>query len=164
MITLKPVTQNEKELLWNINQKYLYEMTKYYPDEMDENGNYHYGYFEAYFTEPARKAYLIYSGQNLAGFAMLNPHSYIGHKVDFVIAEFCVFPAYRRQHIAQKASEFILKKHPGKWKSNSTGTSWAQKNCGKKSRKNTILRFITLMTMKLSWNFQTAESVLIELA
>lgn len=90
-------------------------MTKYYPDEMDENGNYHYGYFEAYFTEPARKAYLIYSGQNLAGFAMLNPHSYIGHKVDFVIAEFCVFPAYRRQHIAQKASEFILKKHPGKW-------------------------------------------------
>ena len=100
MITLKPVTKNEKELLWNINQKYLYEMTKYYPDEMDENGNYHYGYFEAYFTEPARKAYLIYSGQNLAGFAMLNPHSYIGHKVDFVIAEFCVFPAYRRQHIA----------------------------------------------------------------
>ena len=56
MITLKPVTQNEKELLWNINQKYLYEMTKYYPDEMDENGNYHYGYFESYFTEPDRKS------------------------------------------------------------------------------------------------------------
>ncbi len=132
MITLKPVTQNEKELLWNINQKYLYEMTKYYPDEMDENGNYHYGYFEAYFTEPARKAYLIYSGQNLAGFAMLNPHSYIGHKVDFVIAEFCVFPAYRRQHIAQKASEFILKKHPGKWEIKFNGNNLGAKKLWKK--------------------------------
>ena len=47
MITLKEVTENEKNVLWNINQKYLYEMTQYYPDEMDENGNYHYGYFDS---------------------------------------------------------------------------------------------------------------------
>ena len=107
-------------------------MTKYYPDEMDENGNYHYGYFEAYFTEPARKAYLIYSGQNLAGFAMLNPHSYIGQKVDFVIAEFCVFPAYRRQHIAQKASEFSLKKHPGKWEIKFNGNNLGAKKLWEK--------------------------------
>ena len=41
MINLKPVKPKDKELLWNINQKYLYEMTGYYDDEMDENGNYH---------------------------------------------------------------------------------------------------------------------------
>ncbi len=35
MITLKEVTENEKNTLWNINQKYLYEMTQYYPDEME---------------------------------------------------------------------------------------------------------------------------------
>ncbi len=37
MFTLKEVTENEKNILWNINQKYLYEMTQYYPDDMDEN-------------------------------------------------------------------------------------------------------------------------------
>lgn len=45
-------------------------MTNYYPDDMDENGNYHYGYFDAYFTEPNRKAYLIYNEQCLVGFDM----------------------------------------------------------------------------------------------
>lgn len=115
MIKLRLATKNERELLWNINQKYLYEMTYYYPDDMDENGNYHYGYFDAYFTEPDRKAYLIYNEQYLVGFAMLNHHSYIGKNPDCVLAEFCVFPSYRRQHIAMKASECILEKHPGKW-------------------------------------------------
>ena len=38
MIRIVPVKAEEKGLLWNINQKYLYEMTNFYPDEMDENG------------------------------------------------------------------------------------------------------------------------------
>lgn len=115
MITLKAVTEKERELLWNINQKYLYEMTQYYPDDADEKGNYHYGYFDAYFTDAARKAYLFYDGEILVGFAMLNPYSYIGHDPDMVLAEFCVFPSYRRRHIAMNVSECILKKHPGRW-------------------------------------------------
>ena len=49
MLKLIPVDDSKKELLWNINQKYLYEMTLFYPDEMDERGNLHYGYFDEYF-------------------------------------------------------------------------------------------------------------------
>ena len=33
MIRLQEVKAEERELLWNINQKYQYEMTKYYPDK-----------------------------------------------------------------------------------------------------------------------------------
>lgn len=115
LITFKLVTEKERELLWNINQKYLYEMTKYYHDDVDDNGNYHYGYFDAYFTERGREAYLIYENETLLGFAMLNQHSYIGHTPDWVIAEFCIFPSYRRRHFAIKASEHILEMHPGQW-------------------------------------------------
>ena len=50
MITLVRVTQKDRDLLWNINQKYLYEMTNFYNDPMDEKGNYHYGYFDDYFN------------------------------------------------------------------------------------------------------------------
>ena len=39
MIKLQEVKEEEQELLWNINQKYQYEMTTYYPDKMDEQGN-----------------------------------------------------------------------------------------------------------------------------
>ena len=49
MLSLKKVQNKDRDLLWNINQKYLYEMTNFYDDPMDENGNYHYGYFDEYF-------------------------------------------------------------------------------------------------------------------
>ena len=39
---LVAVKTQDRELLWNINQKYLYEMTNYYDDEMDTLGNLNY--------------------------------------------------------------------------------------------------------------------------
>ena len=51
MIRLHSVQPNDRDLLWNINQKYLYEMTMFYPDGMDEAGNCHYGRFEQCFTD-----------------------------------------------------------------------------------------------------------------
>lgn len=38
MIELRKVQEKERDLLWNINQKYLYEMTNFYDDPMNENG------------------------------------------------------------------------------------------------------------------------------
>ena len=115
MIRLEQVSPEQRELLWNIHQKYLYEMTNYYADEMDENGNYSYGYFDAYFTEPERTALLIRDDTRLAGFAMLNPYSYIGGKPDHVLAEFTVFPQYRRKHLGKDAAECILRSYSGRW-------------------------------------------------
>ena len=57
MIRLQKVRKQDRDLLFSINQKYLYEMTNFYDDEMDENGNYSYGHFEEYFTDPLREAY-----------------------------------------------------------------------------------------------------------
>jgi hypothetical protein len=39
MLELVEVKSEKRELLWNIFQKFLYEMTNYYDDEMDEMGN-----------------------------------------------------------------------------------------------------------------------------
>ena len=74
MLRLQLVQEKDRELLWNINQKYLYEMTTFYDDPMDELGNYHYGHFNAYFTDPKRTAYFIYNDHILAGFAMICPY------------------------------------------------------------------------------------------
>lgn len=57
MIRLVTALEKDRDLLWNINQKYLYEMTNYYDDTMDENGNYHYGHFDEYFSDSKRTAY-----------------------------------------------------------------------------------------------------------
>lgn len=115
MITLVPVQAKEKERLHHINQKYLYEMTSFYPDEMDENGDLHYGHFEEYFVDPKRKAFFIYNDNTMVGFVMIHPYSVIGHDPDYTMAEFTIFPSYRRQHYAADAARLILATYHGKW-------------------------------------------------
>ena len=127
MIGLQEVKAEERELLWNINQKYQYEMTKYYPDKMDEHGNYHYEYFDAYFTDAERKALFIYDDEIMVGFVMLNPYSAIEHHPDYTIAEFTIFPSYRRNHCAINAVNLILSSYHGKWE-----IKYNEKNVGAK--------------------------------
>jgi predicted acetyltransferase len=135
MIRLQEVKLEDRELLWNINQKYLYEMTMYYPDEMDEQGNYYYGYFEAYFTDAKRKAFFIYDEETLVGFAMLNPYSYIEHQPDYTMAEFTIFPSYRRKHYAIDAVDLILSGNRGKWE-----IKYNEKNTGAKKLWTTVTK------------------------
>lgn len=115
MIRLVPVKTTDRQLFWNINQKYLYEMTMFYPDKMDEEGNLHYGYFDEYFVDPKRKAFFIYNNDTMVGFAMINPYSVIDHKPDYTMAEFTIFPSYRRNHYAMGAAELIFSTYHGKW-------------------------------------------------
>ena len=93
----------------------MYEMTYYYNMIMDDDGNYYYRYFNLYFTEPERTALLIYSNTILVGFAMINPFSYINENPDYVMAEFTVFPKYRRFEYGKSAVEQIFEQYRGKW-------------------------------------------------
>ena len=115
MLRLQAVQAKDRDLLWNINQKYLYEMTSYYDDPMDESGNYHYGHFDDYFSDPKRVAYFIYNDDVLVGFAMLCPYSNIGRNPDYTMAEFTIFPSFRRNHFALDVAQMILARHSGKW-------------------------------------------------
>ncbi len=133
MIRLQTIQAKDRDLLWNINQKYLYEMTKFYDDSMDENGNYHYGHFDDYFSDPKRVAYFIYNDDTLIGFAMLCPYSNISQNPDYTMAEFTIFPSYRRKHFALDTAKMILEKHPGKWE-----IKYNEKNDGAKRLWNAV--------------------------
>ena len=115
MINLKKVSADDRELLFNLNQKYLYEMTNFYDDALDEKGILYYGYFDAYFTDPLRSAYLILNDDDLCGFLMLHPYSYFGGPTDHVLAEFTVFPMYRRQRLAAETVKLLFDTFPGRW-------------------------------------------------
>ena len=115
MIRLERVKHEEKDLFFNINQKYLYEMTNYYDDEMDEFGNYHYGYFEQYFVDEKRHAYFVYNDDKLVGFVMVHPYSVINLDIDYTMAEFCIFPTFRRNHYALDTVKLIFEMYKGKW-------------------------------------------------
>lgn len=114
-LSINQVEKKDKELLYNLNQKYLYEMTSFYSNPMDEKGNYHFGNFDAYFTDRKRIAYFIYQDDVLVGFAMIHPYSNIEGNPDFTMAQFTIFPQYRRKHYAFDAAKMIFFIHPGNW-------------------------------------------------
>ena len=115
MISLQKANAENKSLLWDMLQRYLREMSEYYELETDENGCFRYKYFEAYFTEDDRMAYLIYFNRTPAGFALVNPYSYLDADTDHVLAEFCIMPEFRQKSIGIRAAQHILDLHPGRW-------------------------------------------------
>lgn len=115
MIMLKLAEQADKNRLWNMFQKYFYEMSAYYDMEMDSKGNYEYRYFDTYFEESGRFAYLIFADNTLIGFVMINDHSCIDEKIDYSIAEFTIFPKYRKKRYAKEAMRRIFQQYQGKW-------------------------------------------------
>ena len=115
MIVLKEVQASDKEKLWNVFQKYFYEMSSYYDMDMDELGNYPYKYFDHYFEEAERTALFICHDQMLVGFAMLNSYSCLGDRIDHAIAEFTIFPRYRKRRFGMDAVRKIFEKYHGRW-------------------------------------------------
>lgn len=109
------------------------EKTNFYDDPMDKNGNYRYGHFDDYFTDPKRKAYFIYNEDTLIGFAMLCLYSNIDQDPDYTMAEFTIFPSFRRKHLALDAAKMILDKHRGKWE-----IKYNEKNSGAKKLWNIV--------------------------
>ena len=68
MIRLETISSDKKTVLYNFLQKYLYELSQYYYNEMNEEGNFVYKYFPNYFTDPDRYAYFICDDDKYIGF------------------------------------------------------------------------------------------------
>lgn len=132
MINLYRVKKAQKKALWNILQKYLYEMTNFYSDKMDKTGSFPYEYFDAYFFDKSRKAFFIYSKKECVGFVMINNFSYLGEIIDHSIAEFTIFPQYRKMGIAAASVNKIFNLYTGRWEIKYSNKNLAAKSLWKK--------------------------------
>ncbi|HQL10415.1 MAG TPA: GNAT family N-acetyltransferase, partial [Lentisphaeria bacterium] len=103
--SLVPVNKEDKEILRNLLEKYLYEFTQYEQRAVNRLGLFGYDYLDNYWTESNRWAFFIRAGDELAGFAMVNDFQESPvEKTDFALAEFFVMYKYRRQGIGHWAA------------------------------------------------------------
>ncbi len=116
-VKLVPVEMKDKELLWKLLQKYIFEMTEFYPDSIGMDGDYGYQNYEAYFKEGVsdRFAKLIIADEELAGFIMVNKHAFTEELIDYAIAEFSVFPKFRGTGVAKEAFCKLIENRAGTW-------------------------------------------------
>lgn len=126
-ILLERAGESSRELLFRLLQYSLYEESGTDGNEMNENGLFDYPWFDAYFSEPGREAWLIRNGGGkLLGFAMVNEHVQKvsrGHS----IAEFMILPGCRRKGAGSEAARLCFETHRGNWEvSPAAGSSRAK--------------------------------------
>lgn len=112
-VEIKQVSEERKETLANLLEKYNYEFSQYDKRQFDDNGLFGYKYLNNYFTDNDRFAYFIYADNLLAGFALINKYHECERPIDWSIAEFFVSCNFRRQGVATDAVRQIFEIHKG---------------------------------------------------
>lgn len=104
----------DKELLYKLLQFALYDGSTYIDNELNINGEFEYQWFNNYFTDTNRDAYLIKGDNNIMGFVFINEFLQFTKKGKSV-AEFLILPKYRRNHIGKKVAYQLFDKYQGNW-------------------------------------------------
>jgi predicted acetyltransferase len=111
-IRLVAATPEQKPAVANLIQLYLYDMTESMPFPVGADGRFEYDFLDRFWRFP----YLIYAGDELAGFAMvIDECPLTGRQPCFFMAEFFILKAYRRRGAGQAAVSAALRAHPGDW-------------------------------------------------
>lgn len=111
-IHIADASLDEKPVIANLIQLYLYDMTESMPFPVGVDGRFEYGFLDRFWRFP----YLIYSGDELAGFALvIGECPLTGRQPCWFMAEFFVLKAYRRGGVGRAALAAIIDRHPGDW-------------------------------------------------
>lgn len=108
------VTSKDKLVLFNLLQFSLYDGSMHINNEIGKDGLFKYKWFDNYFTDSDRIAYLIKDKTKLLGMVLINENlKYL--KTGKCIAEFLILPQYRRHHIGKQVAYEIFDKYKVEW-------------------------------------------------
>lgn len=114
-IGIRQVEVDEKEILRNLLEKYLYEFSQWDRCDVNALGLYGYDYLDHYWTQSGRHAFFIDVNNCLAGFVMVNDHPAVDEPTDYAMAEFFVMHKYRRGGVGREAVRQIFERFKGRW-------------------------------------------------
>ena len=116
MLEIRLATQADRQTLFNLLEKYLYEFSQWDKTDVGSDGLYCYEWLDCYFTEPNRYPYLLQDDGKLVGFILVNDYPEVpGEKTDFCISEFFIMHKYRRCGYGRAAVFDVLNRHHGRW-------------------------------------------------
>lgn len=114
-VRLEKVDEGSRQALWNLLQYMLFETSPSGKNVAKADGSFEYKYFDNYFTDADREAYLIKAlDGELMGFVMIS--QYLQKVKDgHAIAEFLVLPRFRRKGVGREVAKCCFGLHPGNW-------------------------------------------------
>lgn len=103
------IKEDEKEILKQLLEFYLYDFNLYYEDDLNNKGRFDFLNVEPYFNLNNHKAYFIKVKGNFAGFVLLIRNNGI-----YTIEEFWIMPKYRKGYFAFNVLSKIIDMCHGK--------------------------------------------------
>ncbi len=126
-INLVIIKQEEINILKNLLQLYLHDISKYFPIEFDSlKGEYIYDNLDKYFYDSSNYAYFIKDKLEIVGFILINKEDNIN-----ILQEIFVLNNYKNKGVGEIAVNQVIKK--GKWIIKSLPNSTLAENFWKKT-------------------------------
>jgi predicted acetyltransferase len=115
-------TREDKPLLQRLMELYQYDSSEVEDKDLDQHGCFGYSYLDHYWIEEGRYPFLVRVEDKLAGFVLVNRHTFLPGN-DRAVAEFFVMRKYRRQGVGQRAAFHVFDTLPGKWEIQETANN-----------------------------------------
>lgn len=109
-VEVRLVAQEEKDVLAQLLELYLYDLSELTAADVGPHGRYGYRYLDDYWTESDRHPFLLRVDTRLAGLALVrsgSPHD---------MAEFFVMRKHRRKGVGRRAALALFDMFPGEWR------------------------------------------------
>ena len=100
---------DDRTVIRRLLQLYHYDFSEFDGSDVNQHGEYLHRYFDEYWTDSDRKAFLFRVEGALAGFALV----FTGEPHD--IAEFFVMRKYRGRGVGAQAAASLFDRFPGRW-------------------------------------------------
>lgn len=113
-VTVHEATLADTSILRRLMQLYQYDFSEIEETDLDEHGVFAYRYLDHYWTEPGRHPFLVRADGQLAGFALVNAHTYLDD-TDQSLAEFFILRRYRRAGVGRSAAFEVFSQFSGLW-------------------------------------------------
>lgn len=116
-VTLETAASGDAELLGNLLELYLHDLSEVFPIEPGLDGRFGYHKLPLYWSEPEKRfPFLIRRAGNAVGFAFVTRGSPATDDPDVLdIAEFFVLRRYRRSGCGRQAAALLWDQLAGRW-------------------------------------------------
>jgi predicted acetyltransferase len=116
-IRIEPASQQDEQLLTNLLELYMHDMSEYFTLKLGDDGRFGYSKLPLYWSLPDRHfAFLIRADNEVVGFALVARGSPASANRDVLdVSEFFVLRSHRHARIGQQAAMQLWDRIPGTW-------------------------------------------------
>jgi predicted acetyltransferase len=121
-VEILPAKIADKSIIQQIMELYRYDLSESEGTDLTEHGYFGYPYLDHYWTEPDRYPFLVRVDGKLAGFVLVNQHTYLPSS-EYSIAEFFILRKYRKRGIGRQVAFHVFDLFHGRWETHQSNAN-----------------------------------------